>query len=92
MRIQDISRGCPSPQKWARHQLNECSNFLSTQREDITYLFDSESNIEIITFYDTMPAQALENVSIRKMFHKRDIAGTESCVGSLFSQNNQSEQ
>jgi hypothetical protein len=37
-----------------------------------------------------MPGPALENVSIEKMFHKRDIAGTESFVVSVFSQNNQS--
>jgi hypothetical protein len=41
---------------------------LSTQREDVTYLFDSVSDIEIITFYETMQVRALGKVKTNLLF------------------------
>jgi hypothetical protein len=52
-------------EKRVARQLDEGSNFLRTQREDITHLFDSALDIEIISFYGTMPVQSLEKVRIK---------------------------
>jgi hypothetical protein len=43
-------------------QLGEGSNFLSTQREDISYLLDHISGIDILSFYETEPIKALVKV------------------------------
>ncbi|KAF8241553.1 hypothetical protein K440DRAFT_591862, partial [Wilcoxina mikolae CBS 423.85] len=40
-------------------QLSEGSNFLDTQRENITNLWDSSSKIEILSFYETRKTKAV---------------------------------
>jgi hypothetical protein len=57
-----------SPPRKCLQQLDEQSNFLSTQREDITHLLGSASDIEIITFYETMPVRPLGKVRINLLF------------------------
>jgi hypothetical protein len=70
-RVKETSRGGPSAGKRVLPQLNAFSNFLSTQREDITYLFDSTYDFEIFTFYETIPVSPLEKVRIKQMFSQK---------------------
>jgi hypothetical protein len=54
--------------------MNCHSNFVRTQRDDITYLFDRESNVEIITFYETKSQSTLKKVGIKQnVSHTRKI-------------------
>jgi hypothetical protein len=71
-RILGKYRGCPSFQTQDLKQLNERSSFLSTQREDITYLFNSASDLQISTFYETIPVLTLEKVR-NTFFYTEDI-------------------
>jgi hypothetical protein len=43
-------------------QLDEGSDFLNTQREDITNLWDSSSKIDILSFYETRKTMTVGKV------------------------------
>jgi hypothetical protein len=60
--IQDTAPGDDSSRVNFVKQLSANSSFLYTLREDITYLLDATSGIEIISFYETMPIRALVKV------------------------------
>jgi len=51
--IDDVSHGQSSRAEFVK-QLQEGANFLDTQRDDITSLWDQASDIEIVSFYETM--------------------------------------
>jgi hypothetical protein len=79
-RVEDVSHGDSSTRKSFIKQLDESSNLLRTQRDDITYLLGPTSDIEVISFYETKATPALQKVSNRtscpvdiKKYHFADL-------------------
>jgi hypothetical protein len=61
--IGDVSPGESSRSDFVK-QLREGSNFLDTQRDDITSLWDQTSGIEIVSFYETKKTAVVKKVRI----------------------------
>jgi hypothetical protein len=66
--VEGVSHGDSSAWKLFINQLDEGSNLLRTQRDDITYLLDPTSGIEVISFYETKATQGLQKVSDQSSF------------------------
>lgn len=58
-RIKDTAPGGVSSRLSFIEQLSENSNFLSTQRQYISYLLNPNSGIEILSFYETVPIRTV---------------------------------
>jgi len=59
--IDDVSPGQSSRSDFVK-QLQEGTNFLDTQRDDITSLWDQTPGIEIVSFYETKMTAVVEKV------------------------------
>jgi hypothetical protein len=66
--VEGVSHGDSSAWKSFINQLDEGSNLLRTQRDDITYLLGPTSDIEVISFYETKATPGLQKVSNRSSF------------------------
>jgi hypothetical protein len=66
--VEGVSHGDSSAWKSFINQLDEGSNLLRTQRDDITYLLDPTSDIDVISFYETKATPGLQKVSNRSSF------------------------
>jgi len=60
--IDDVSHGQSSRSDFVK-QLQEGANFLDTQRDDITSLWDQTSSIEIVSFYETKTTAVVKKSS-----------------------------
>jgi hypothetical protein len=66
--VEGVSHGHSSTWRSFINQLNEGSNLLRTQRDDITYILGPTSDIEIISFYETKATPGLQKASHRTSF------------------------
>jgi hypothetical protein len=66
--VEGVSHGDSSARKSFINQLDEGSNLLCTQRDDITYLLGPTSDIEVVSFYETKATLGLQKVSNRSSF------------------------
>jgi hypothetical protein len=66
--VEGVSHGDSSAWKSFINQLDEGSNLLRTQRDDISYLLGPTSDIEVISFYETKTTPGLQKVSNRSSF------------------------
>jgi hypothetical protein len=57
----DVSPGQSSRSDFVK-QLREGTNFLDTQRDDITSLWDQMDGIEIVSFYETKTTPVVKKV------------------------------
>jgi hypothetical protein len=64
--IDDVSPGQSSRSDLVK-QLQEGSNFLDTQRDDITNLWDQALSIEIVSFYETKMTPVVKKVVILRI-------------------------
>jgi hypothetical protein len=64
--IDDVSPGESSRSEFVK-QLREGSNFLNTQRDDITNLWNQTSGIEIVSFYETKTTAVVKKVGTLKI-------------------------
>jgi hypothetical protein len=66
--VEGVSHGDSSTRKSFINQLDEGSNLLRTQRDDITYLLGPTSDIEVTSFYETKARPGPQKVSNRTSF------------------------
>jgi hypothetical protein len=66
--VEGVSDGDLSAWKSFINQLDEGSNLLRTQRDDIIYLLGPTSDIDVISFYETKATLGLRKVSNRTSF------------------------
>jgi hypothetical protein len=66
--VEGVSHGDSSAWKSFISELDEGSNLLRTQRDDITYLLGPTSDIEVVSFYETKATPGLQKVSNRSSF------------------------
>ena len=64
--IDDVSHGQSSRADFVK-QLQEGANFLDTQREDITSLWNQASDIEIVSFYETKTTAVVKKVRVLRI-------------------------
>jgi len=64
--IDDVSLGQSTRSDFVK-QLREGTNFLNTQREDITSLWDKTADIEIVSFYETKTTAVVKKVRILRI-------------------------
>jgi hypothetical protein len=60
--VEDVSHGDSSAWDSFTKQLDEGSNLLRTQRDDITYLLGPTSDIQVISFYETKTTPGFQRV------------------------------
>jgi hypothetical protein len=61
--VDDVSHGQSSRSDFVK-QLQEGANFLDTQGDDITGLWDQTSGVEIVSFYETRMTAVVKKVRI----------------------------
>jgi hypothetical protein len=61
--IDDVSHGRSSRSDFVK-QLQEGTNFLDTQKDDITSLWNQTSGVEIVSFYETKTTAVVKKVRI----------------------------
>jgi hypothetical protein len=59
----DVSHGQSSRSDFVK-QLQEGANYLDTQRDDITSLWDQKSGVKIVSFYETNITAVVKKVRI----------------------------
>jgi hypothetical protein len=64
--IDDTSPGQSTKSDFVK-QLQEGTNFLDTQRDDITSLWDQTPGIEIVSFYETKTTAVVRRVRILRL-------------------------
>jgi len=64
--IDDLSPGQSSRSDFIK-QLQEGTNFLATQKEDIKSLWDQTPGIQIVSFYETMMTTVVKKVRILRI-------------------------
>jgi len=65
--IDDVSPGKSTKPDFVK-QLHEGSDFLDTQRDNITSLWDQTSGIEIVSFYETKRTAVVKKVRILRLW------------------------
>jgi hypothetical protein len=65
--VDDVSLGQSSRSDFVK-QLEEGTNFLDTQRDDITSLWDQAPGIEIVSFYETKTMAVVTKVRIHTSY------------------------
>jgi hypothetical protein len=76
--VERVSHENSSAWKSFINQLNEGSNLLRTQRDDITYILGPTSDIEVISCYETKATPGLQKASNFPIkYHKNMISPTQ---------------